>query len=170
MPAGEDPNSVEFVTAAANTVHDRAGLPVMPATPRFPADGYPDCRESFQQITDPIGRVTQINSCLSSLTQYFENVMNGFARTMIQHQDAISRLYTGQVAGNPSYSPESQQRFYREMMAEHAASNPDGANYADFRAAKERYERDRAYLQDRYCMNTGACGGYPVPPGVGKVQ
>lgn len=169
MPVdGSDPNSVAMVTANANKVNDRAPLPAMPATPKFPGEGYPACREEFQAEVDPIQRVVRINSCLAALTQYFDNTLNGFARSMVQHQEAISNLYTQQVAGNDLYSPESQQKFYRDMMAEHAASNPSGAYFSDYRGAKERYEADRAYLQDRYCANTGTCGGYPVPAGVGS--
>ncbi|MCB2079214.1 MAG: caspase family protein [Novosphingobium sp.] len=166
LPTSGDPTSVGVVTANANTVTDRAPLPTMPATPRFPSEGYPDCREEFQTQPDPISKVVKINNCLTQLTSYFDGTLNGYSRTMIQHQEEISSLYTNRVAGNPQYSPQSQQRFYKDMMAEHAASNPTGANFAEFRAAKERYEVDRTYLQDRYCANTGSCGGYPVPPGV----
>jgi hypothetical protein len=164
-----DPNSVAFVTANANKVHDRAALPAMPSTPQFPTGQYPDCRENFQNQPDPIARVVQINACLTALTSFYDQTLNGFARTMISHQEAISRLYSDRVAGNQQYSPESQQNFYREMRLEHARSNPDGDHFAAYREAKTRYEEDRAYLQDRYCFNTGTCGGYPVPAGVGTV-
>ncbi|GGC32360.1 hypothetical protein GCM10011371_19740 [Novosphingobium marinum] len=164
----EDPNSLAFISASANTVHDRAALPQMPATPKFPAEGYPSCREDFQAVPDSLGRVVKINECLSALASYYENKMNGFARSMVGHQEAITNLYNQQVAGQQRFSPQSQQKFYKEMMAEHAASNPDGVHFSDYREAKKKYEEDRAYLQDRYCANTGSCGGYLVPAGVGK--
>jgi hypothetical protein len=132
----------------------------------FPKDGYPACREDYAAVTDPIGKVTKINDCLNRLSEYVSGTMNVFASNMIAHQQDITRLYQDKVGGQSVYTPESQDRFYKQMMREHADSNPDGANFADYRAAKKRTDEDRAYLQDRYCASTGACGGYPVPPGV----
>lgn len=164
MPVDDaDQNSVAVVTANANTVHDRAALPAIPPAPRFSAEAYPKCREDFQAAPTYLAKAQKINDCLSALAMFFEGSMNGYARAMIDHQEQLSRLYTDKVANNPLYSPESQQRFHREMLAEHAASKLDGANAADYRAARDSYERDRAYLQDQYCRSTGACGGYPVP-------
>jgi len=53
------------------------------------------------------------------------------------------------------------------VMREHAASNPGGANYADYALAKQRFDADIVYLRDRYCFWSGTCGGYSPPPGVG---
>jgi uncharacterized caspase-like protein len=145
---------------------DQAPLPALPATPLFPKDGYPGCREEYASVLDPIAKVVKINDCLSQLTNYFSTVMNGYSASMISHQQTLTQLYQSRVGGQERYTPESQNRFYKEMMKEHAESNPDGAHFADYRAAKKRYDDDRAYLQDRYCASTGACGGYPVPAGV----
>lgn len=145
---------------------DAAPLPQLPSTPLFPRDGYPSCREDYAQITDPIGRINKINECQSRLTDYVSGTMNVFASKMIAHQMEITQIYQNKVGGRSEYTPESQDRFYKAMMREHADSNPDGAHFADYRAAKKRYDDDSAYLKDRYCANTGTCGGYPVPPGI----
>ena len=50
-----------------------------------------------------------------------------------------------------------QQRFFRDMRAEHAASNPGGANFADYRQTEQRYEADRKFLAEKYCQYAG-CG------------
>lgn len=142
-------------------------LPGLPAAPRFPREGYPTCREDWKAVADPIGRVDSINRCMSALAGYVETTMNGFSRTMIQHQEQISRLYSDQVGGTETgYAPEAQNAFYRAMMKEHADSNPGGANFADHAAARARYDEDMVYLKDRYCFATGSCGGYPVPAGI----
>ncbi len=166
LPPVTEPSS-NVVLPATNVV-DTAPLPQMPATPLFPQQGYPACREDYQAVADPMGRVNKIIACQNALNSYYETTMNGFARSMIEHQTELTRLYQEQVGGNARYSPESQNRFYKEMMQEHAASNPDGPNFAEYRATQKRYDDDRAYLQDRYCASTGACGGYPVPAGIGK--
>jgi Caspase domain len=154
--------------AAVSAVADAAPLPSMPTTPLFPASGYPGCREDYAAVTDPIGRINKINECLAGLSTYYQTVMNGFAQSMITHQQSLTQLYTEKVGGQSRYAPESQNRFYKAMMTEHADSNPDGRHFEAYRTAKQRYEGDRAYLQDRYCASTGRCGGYPVPAGIGK--
>lgn len=169
-PAAQPPAapSANIVLPATNVV-DMGPLPAMPATPLFPRDGYPSCRDDFQGLPDAMGRVNKIIACQNTLNSYYETVMNGFAQSMIQHQKELTKLYQDQVGGNQRYSPESQNRFYKAMMQEHADSNPDGPHFSDYRATQKRYDEDRAYLQDRYCANTGVCGGYPVPPGMGVI-
>lgn len=145
-------------------------LPGLPAAPRFVDTGYPTCREDYRSVVDPIGKIDTINRCMSALDAYFETAMNGFAKTMILHQEEISRLYSEKVGGQGAYSPEEQDAFYRAMMKEHADSNPGGPNFADHAAARARYDQDRAYLKDRYCFASGTCGGYPVPEGIAPVS
>jgi len=124
-------------------------------------------RENYQAIPGPLDKIASINSCIVALGQFSETVMNGFAKAMIVHQNEVSHLYSDEVAAKPEYTPESQNWFYSEVMREHAASNPGGANYADYTAAKRRFDDDIAYLRDRYCFWSGTCGGYSPPPGVG---
>ena len=138
------------------------GLPVLPPTPQLPKEGYPDCRESHQVFEMPFDKAEDINQCTVKLDKYYSEILTPFRQQMIEHQQAISQLYVDKVGGNMQYSPKSQDGFYAEMMKEHADSDPEGVNLADYRAAEARYQADRAYLQDRFCFNTG-CGGYPVP-------
>jgi hypothetical protein len=85
---------------------------------------------------------------------------------MTEHQEEISKLYVDQVGGQDRFTEASQQQFYRDMRKEYADSALDGAHFAEFRATEEKFKADRAYLEDRYCFSTGACGGYPTPPGI----
>jgi len=137
-------------------------LPALPPTPQLPAEGYPDCRESYQVFVMPFDKAEDINQCTSKLDNYYSEILTPFRERMIEHQNVISQLYIEKVGGNEQYSPKSQKRFYEMMMKEHAASDPEGVNLAAYRTAEARYQADREYLQDRYCFNTG-CGGYPVP-------
>ncbi len=137
-------------------------LPVLPATPLLVTEGYPDCRESHQVFVMPFDKAEDINQCTVKLDKYYSEVLAPFRERMIQHQEAISKLYVDKVGGKMQYSPKSQNGFYERMMKEHADSDPAGRNLADYRAAEARYQKDREYLQDRFCFNTG-CGGYPVP-------
>ena len=137
-------------------------LPALPATPLLAQEGYPDCRESHQVFEMPFDKAEDINQCTVKLDKYYSEVLTPFRERMIQHQEAISKLYVDKVGGNMQYSPKSQDGFYERMMKEHADSDPAGRNLADYRAAEARYQKDREYLQDRFCFNTG-CGGYPVP-------
>lgn len=145
---------------------DRVTMPVIPPAPRLPADGYPSCRDDFQAPADPLAKIAAVNRCTSLLDAYFDKVLNGFARDMIAHQDALSKLYSEKVALRWGLSAGSQDRFHKAMLKEHAESKPGGAYYADHAAALARYEKDRAYVADRYCFLTGRCGGYPVPEGI----
>jgi uncharacterized caspase-like protein len=155
-PGGTDAG---LATREANTYADRSPLPAMPATPRFPKDGYPECRENYQRFTDMIGRVNEINNCLRALSAYSVNVMNAFNVRMSDHQREISRLYEQKVARNPDYTEGSQQDFFRRMRKEFADSNPDGIHFAERRAAEERYKTDSTYLQESYCTAAGAPAG-----------
>ncbi len=137
-------------------------LPALPPTPLLPTEGYPDCREDHQVYEMPFDKAEDINQCTVKLDKYFSEVLTPFRERMIEHQKAISQLYVDKVGGNMQYSPSRQDGFYEMMMQEHADSDPEGVNLADYRAAEARYQKDREYLQDRFCFNTG-CGGYPVP-------
>lgn len=137
-------------------------MPPLPPTPVLPKEGYPDCRENHEVYEMPFDKAEDINECTVKLDRYYSEILTPFRERMIEHQNAISRLYVEKVGGNMRYSPKSQDRYYEMMMKEHADSDPDGINLADYRAAEARYQKDRAYLQDRFCFNTG-CGGYPVP-------
>ncbi|MEP6011264.1 MAG: caspase family protein, partial [Parasphingorhabdus sp.] len=137
-------------------------LPALPPTPLLPAEGYPECRESHQVFEMPFDKAEDINQCTVKLDKYYSEILTPFRERMIEHQKRISQLYVDQVGGNMKYSPKSQDGFYAVMMKEHADSDPEGVNLASYRSAEARYQEDRAYLQDRFCFNTG-CGGYPVP-------
>ena len=137
-------------------------LPILPPTPELATEGYPDCRESYQVFVMPFDKAEDINQCTIRLDQYYSEILTPFRERMIEHQNVISQIYVDKVGGNTQYSPNSQNRFYEMMMKEHADSDPEGVNLAAYRAAEARYQKDREYLQDRYCFNTG-CGGYPVP-------
>ena len=110
----------------------------------------------------PFDKAEDINQCTVRLDKYYSEILTPFRERMIEHQKAISQLYVDSVGGNMQYSPKSQDGFYEMMMKEHADSDPGGVNLADYRTAELRYQKDREYLQDRFCFNTG-CGGYPVP-------
>jgi len=155
--ASAEPQSMAAVTVNANTTTDRAALPKIPMTPRFPTEGYPNCRENHAAIVDPIAKVVKINECLSALTRYVTDVMNGYSATMIRHQEELTRLYNEEVANKPVYSPQSQQRFFSEAMAEFRESNPAGSHFASYRAARERVQRDREYLEAQYCLHARTC-------------
>lgn len=142
-------------------------LPTLPPTPILSEDGYPDCREDFQKIAAPFDKAEDTNRCTVLLDQYYAEVLTPFRQRMIDHQNEISGIYTSRVAGKMEYSAKSRDDFYIAMMAEHAASDPDGAHLGTYRNLEARYQQDRAYLQDRFCFNTG-CGGYAVPEYVAK--
>ncbi|GAA0473676.1 hypothetical protein GCM10009096_13790 [Parasphingorhabdus litoris] len=142
-------------------------LPELPATPVLSRDGYPDCREDFQKFDAPFDKAEDTNRCTVLLDRYYAEVLTPFRQRMIDHQNEISKIYTDKVAGKMEFTAKSRDQFYTDMRREHAASDPDGANLADYRALETRYQEDRAYLQDRFCFNTG-CGGYAVPEYVVK--
>lgn len=137
-------------------------LPNLPARPALDTASYPDCREDYRKIKAPFDQAAAINRCTLSIDDYYNKKMLPYREAMIAYQQALSSLYLSQVGGNKRYSAATQDRFYRAIMAEHAASDPEGANLAAYRAIEARYQTDRAYLADRFCFNTG-CNGYPVP-------
>lgn len=162
VPTGEPGQRSEGELAYVPPTITEPELPALPPTPLLPEEGYPDCRESHQVFEMPFDRAEDINQCTAKLDKYYAEILTPFRERMIEHQKTISQLYVDQVGGNMQYSPKSQDGFYEMMMKEHADSDPEGVNLADYRAADVRYQKDREYLQDRFCFNTG-CGGYPVP-------
>lgn len=137
-------------------------LPEFPARPMLDTASYPDCRDAYQAIEPPFEKAADINRCTVKIDAYYKEKMLPYRQAMIVYQDQLSALYSGKVGGNMRYSPQTQDGFYKKMMAEHAASDPEGANLAAYRAMEAQYQTDRAYLADRFCFNTG-CNGYPVP-------
>ncbi len=142
-------------------------LPKLPPTPVLDISTYPNCREDWQKIDAPFDRADDTTRCTKLLDQFYSEVLIPFRERMIQHQNQISNIYTDKVAGRMEFQAASRDRFYAEMMQEHGDSNPDGANLADYRVTEARYQSDRAYLQDRFCFNTG-CNGYAVPDSSAK--
>lgn len=141
-------------------------LPELPELPQLLQQDYPDCREDHLHLPDPHDKAKNINACTTALDNYYSSVLTEYRERMNRYQDELSRIYNEKVAGRMEYSAASRDRFYKEMMQEHANSDPDGANMAVYRAAEQLYQADRNYLSDRYCYNTG-CGGYPVPENYG---
>ncbi|WP_321324137.1 hypothetical protein [uncultured Parasphingorhabdus sp.] len=141
-------------------------LPELPPVPQLLQQDYPDCREDHLHLADPHDKAKNINACTTALDNYYSGVLTEYRERMNQYQDELSRIYNEKVAGRMEYSAASRDRFYQEIMQEHANSDPDGANMAIYRAAEQLYQADRNYLSDRYCYNTG-CGGYPVPENYG---
>lgn len=159
------------VAAAAQGEDDKAytppsvaepPLPDFPARPQLDTASYPDCREAWRKIDAPFDKAAAINRCTVAIDAYYNDRMLPYREAMIRYQDALSSLYSANVGGNMRYSAATQDRFYKQVMAEHAASDPEGANLAPYRAMEAQYQTDRAYLADRFCFNTG-CNGYPVP-------
>ncbi|MEO9468654.1 hypothetical protein [Parasphingorhabdus sp.] len=165
--SSETPDAVSTQTPKADQAYvppkaDEPALPTLPPTPVLDTTSYPECREDFQKIAAPFDKAEDTNRCTLLLDQYYAGVLNPFRQEMIDHQNALSALYNDEVGGQMKYSQASRDQFYKDMMREHANSDPDGSNLADYRKSEARYQEDRAYLQDRFCFNTG-CGGYPVP-------
>ena len=136
-------------------------LPTLPERPALDTRSYPKCREDYKKIDAPFDKAAAINRCTVAIDTYYTQKMLPYREAMIVYQNALSVLYTAKVGGNMRYSPETQDRFYKTVMAEHAASGPEGANLAAYRGLEAQYQTDRAYLADRFCFNTG-CNGYPV--------
>jgi len=172
----EDPDgAADPETPAVQSLEDKAyvppaqtepPLPELPTMPVLLQGDYPDCREDHLHLPDPLDKAKNINECTTRLDTYYNDVLTEYRKRMNEYQDELSRIYTEKVAGRMEYSAASRDRFYKDMMQEHANSDPDGKNMAVYRAAVELYQADRDYLSDRYCYNTG-CGGYPVPENYG---
>ncbi|MEQ8741948.1 hypothetical protein [Parasphingorhabdus sp.] len=172
----EDPDgAADPETPAVKSLEDKAyvppaqtepPLPELPTMPVLLQGDYPDCREDHLHLPDPLDKAKNINECTTRLDTYYNDVLTEYRKRMNEYQDELSRIYTEKVAGRMEYSAASRDRFYKDMMQEHANSDPDGKNMAVYRAAVELYQADRDYLSDRYCYNTG-CGGYPVPENYG---
>ena len=137
-------------------------LPDLPERPALDIRSYPKCREDYKKIDAPFDKAAAINRCTVAIDTYYRDKMLPYREAMIVYQGALSSLYTARVGGNMRYSPATQDRFYKIVMTEHAASDPEGANLAAYRGIEAQYQTDRAYLADRFCFNTG-CNGYPVP-------
>ncbi|MDP3781928.1 MAG: hypothetical protein Q8Q79_03325 [Sphingopyxis sp.] len=140
-------------------------LPALPPRPTLDTDSYPACREDYRKKKEPFDQAEAINRCTVAIDAYYRDKMLPYRQAMIAYQDVLSSLYSTQVGANKRYSADTQYRFFQTVMAEHAASNPEGANLAAYRGIEAQYQTDRAYLADRFCFNTG-CNGYPVPAAV----
>ncbi len=166
---GASATPAELVASRGNGVEglkNLAPLPTMPATPRFSDAGYPQCKDDYKPIVTLLEKVDAINRCTTALDQYYSGAMLAFRQRMIEHQNEISKLYSEKVGGKPTYAPESQQAFFKEVRAEHDASNPGGANFADYRTTEARYRADRDFLHERYCEFAGCASDASQAPAV----
>ncbi len=161
-PQGESAGFVSSVPKSETVSTGGFALPLLPSTPQFANQGYPNCREEFQSIAPTLEKVASINRCTVALDQYQKSTLFVFRQSMIDHQKLISNIYTDQVGAQMKYPADAQRQFYGAMMKEHAESDPNGIHFSAYRAAEARYKEDRAYMQDRYCFNTG-CAGYVAP-------
>lgn len=143
-------------------------LPALPTRPTLDTGSYPGCREDYRKKKEPFDQAEAINRCTVAIDKYYSQTMLPYRQAMIAYQDALSALYSTQVGANKRYSADTQYRFFQTVMAEHAASNPEGENLAAYRGMEAQYQTDRAYLADRFCFNTG-CNGYPAPAAVATV-
>jgi len=143
-------------------------LPALPARPALDTASYPGCREDYRKKKEPFDQAEAINRCTVAIDTYYRQKMLPYRQAMIAYQDSLSALYSTQVGANKRYSADTQYRFFQTVMAEHAASNPEGENLAAYRGMEAQYQTDRAYLADRFCFNTG-CNGYPAPAALATV-
>jgi surface antigen len=143
-------------------------LPALPTRPTLDTGSYPGCREDYRKTKEPFDQAAAINRCTVAIDKYYSQTMLPYRQAMIIYQDALSALYSTQVGANKRYSADTQYRFFQTVMAEHAASNPEGENLVAYRGMEAQYQTDRAYLADRFCFNTG-CNGYPAPAAVATV-
>ena len=155
MPVPSAASGIASPLAGLEQKRAAAALPALPAAPRFSDSGYPACGTDYRSIEDQLAKVDAINRCTVALDQFYAGTMTAFRQRMIAHQDEVSRVYTEEVGGNPVYTPADQESFFRAMRQEHAASNPDGPRFAEYRAAEARYQADRQELQARYCEFAG---------------
>ena len=137
-------------------------LPELPAVPVLPETPYPDCREAYRDGANYLERADLINACTVAIDTYYLNVLLPHRQAMIDYQNELTRLYVEEVVPQTAYRAASSNAFYDEMIARYNRANPDGADMAQARAAETRYAGDRAYLEDRFCFNTG-CGQYGNP-------
>lgn len=139
-----------------------APLPPIPGAPRFDREGYPHCKDEYKTFSATLQVVAAINRCTTLLDQYYQKDLTSFREAMIQHQVDISKIYKDKIGGRIEFSAASQKQFFDAMNEEHAASNPDGANFVEYREVEDEYKKDRTSMQDRYCFYTG-CDGYTAP-------
>jgi len=137
-------------------------LPEMPPTPFITQRGYPECREDYQQFFTPLEKAKATNRCTVELDAYYSQVLTEFSKVMNRFQDQLSKMYVEDVSTNRSYTQATRDLFYAEMIQRHDNADPDGPSMADYQLSVSRYKADRAYMQDRFCFNSG-CGGYPLP-------
>lgn len=137
-------------------------LPAFPEVPSLPDTPYPECREAYREGANYLDRADLINACTVAIDTYYLNVLLPHRQAMIDYQNELTRLYTEVVVPETAYRAASSNAFYDEMLARYGRANPDGADMAQARAAETRYAGDRAYLEDRFCFNTG-CSTYGDP-------
>ena len=143
-------------------------LPDLPGTPVMSGVTYPDCREDYRRHTEPFDRAAETNRCIERLDAYHDEVLAEFRQRMIDHQQAIARVYEDQVRNNFDYTQQQADSFFERVTREHEDSNPDGRHFERYRELEARYQDDRAFLQERFCRYAGTCPDYTPPADVAE--
>lgn len=163
--ATADPEAAVEEEPSAATAYDMTpepDLPQIPAPPQLSEDAYPECRDEYKKGANYLERADLINACTVAIDTYYLKVLLPHTEEMIVYQNELSRLYVEEVAPSNAYREGSKNSFYSAIMRQHARSNPDGANMAEYRTGLAKYQQDRVTLEDRFCYNTG-CNGYQDP-------
>lgn len=146
--------------APASLAQSEPDLPRLPATPVIADAPYPPCRDDYQAIEDAYEKADRTTECVEALDAWHAAVLVPHRQAMLDHQAAIAELYESEVQNNLAYSQLQRDEFFAAVIAEHEASNLDGAHFAPYREALARYEADRAYLRERFCRYAGTCADW----------
>lgn len=162
QPAAEPPDPSVPAQSTIAVMPPPPPLPELPPTPIMSGKAYPDCREDHAKAADAYASAAAVNQCIAMIDRYRAEVLAPFQQSMIDHQERVIALYENEVREAPQYPSDQRAIFYDLVMQEHADSNPDGPHLRAYTAGEARYQRDRAYLSDRFCFYTG-CMGYAAP-------
>ena len=163
MPAGGQ--SASYVAPPMSRQYGAGGFPILPDPPPFSMGPYPNCKDAWLSVADPVARVETTNSCKRTFSAYKTNWLNNYRKAMNDYSAAIGSIYTNEVAPSFLDREVDRQQFYAEMLRRSQGVVDGGFLLAEYEAALAQFDRDFAAVVDSYNRASG-CNGYPTPAGL----
>lgn len=158
--------SATYVAPAVARQYGTGGFPIMPEPPRFNVGPYPTCKDDWQAVTDPIGKVQKTIDCKNKFSEYKTNWLNKYREAMNSYGSTIGEIYTNEV--QPPHFPAREaevQQFYNDMRRRVDGVHDGGQLMSEYEQGIAKYNADFASVVDSYYRATG-CHGYPTPAGL----
>ncbi len=142
-------------------------FPVIPPAPVFALGAYPNCKDDWKSVTDPVGKVNATNSCKNLYNSYKTGVLNKFRVEMNTYLGEVYQIYDTKVKYNFPTMEAQKRKFYDDIIQLKLDGADGGRLMNDYERTTAKFDLDYKEVETSYDVAAG-CKGNPTPPGLAK--